>query len=294
MKPHIKVTVLTPTYNRASTLPRLYESLKRQSCKNFKWLIVDDGSFDDTKNIVMEFKPDFSLQYIYKKNGGKHTALNTGMKYITTDYTFIVDSDDYLRDNAIALIDQWIDNIEGIPDLAGVAGLRVNEEGKIIGQFPKKCEYIDCPNSNRKQYKLLGDKAEVYKTKLLIDHPFPVYDDEHFMPESIIWNQFSLEGFKMRWFKGCIVVCEYLEDGLTSSTKKKNHFKENFKGYRDDCALNLKVFKFPYNYSAASVFFARCCNIKQAKGCLDNFKLSFVERMIIILVGICRYYLGRY
>lgn len=300
MRSHIWITILTPTYNRAYTLPRLYKSLCRQSCKDFMWLIVDDGSVDDTKDVVSSFKADFPLHYIYKENGGKHTALNTGMKYITTDYTFIVDSDDYLRDNAIESANRWIDDISGISGFAGVAGvtgiagLKCDEENKVIGQFPKNYKYIDCLNSERKQHKLLGDKAEIYKTELLKTHPFPVYDDERFMPESIIWNQFSLEGYKVRWYKECIKVCEYLSDGLTSATRCKNHFKENYKGYRDDCALNLKVLRFPYNYSSASVFYARCCDIKKTKRCLASFELSFLERVIIILVGRCRYYLERY
>lgn len=92
----VEVTILTPTYNRAYTLPRLYNSLLNQSDMRFVWVIVDDGSTDNTKALVESFKTDnFPIMYLYKENGGKHTAVNLGVKYIDTKYTFIVDSDDF-------------------------------------------------------------------------------------------------------------------------------------------------------------------------------------------------------
>lgn len=294
MDSDIKVTILTPTYNRAHTLVRLYNSLCRQSDRRFSWMIVDDGSSDNTKDIVEKFEDDFEIKYIYKKNGGKHTALNTGIQKICTEYTFIVDSDDYLKDNAIELVNKWVDDVAGMAGIAGVAGMCVNELGAMIGQFPDGCEYIDCLNSERKKYHLLGDKAEVYKTQLLKSHPFPVYKDELFMPESIIWNQFSLQGLKVRWHKECIKVCMYLEDGLTSAARNIEHFKRNYKGYRDDCALNLKVYKFPYNYSAASVFYARCCAAGNPWHCLDDLGITVIKKIVISIIGSIRYKVGRY
>lgn len=289
----INVTILTPTYNRAYALPKLYDSLCKQTDKRFIWIIVDDGSSDNTKEVVLSFKCDFEIEYIYKQNGGKHTAVNVGVQRIQTEYTFIVDSDDYLKNNAIEYINKWIKETAGITGLAGVSGL-ASVKNEIIGQFPDDCEYIECLNSERKQYNLQGDKSEVYKTELLKYHPFPVYEDERFMPESIVWNQFSLEGLKIRWYKECIKVCEYLDDGLTSATKNIDHFRKNFKGYRDDCALSLKVHRFPYNYSAASVFYARCYAIGEAEHCLDNLGTTLIDRSIIILLGKIRYKTGRY
>lgn len=293
----IKTTILTPTYNRAYILPRLYDSLMKQKDKHFIWLIVDDGSDDNTKEIVEGFKQqDFLIRYVYKENGGKHTAINWGMKFIETDYTFIVDSDDFLKDNAMELVNQWVDEIEELPKFAGVAGTRVKDDkvNSVIGQFPDDCEYIDCLNSERKQKKLLGDKAEVYKTELLKQNPFPEYKDEKFIPESIVWNMFSLMGLNVRWHKEGIVVCTYLEDGLTYATKKISHFKKNFQGYKDDCKLSLKVMKFPYNYSVGSVFYAKCYALEKLEGCLDDFDLSSLEKLLIKILGIIRYQMGRY
>src|SRR5699024_9715525 len=116
-----------------------YNSLLNQSDMRFVWVIVDDGSTDNTKALVESFKTDnFPIMYLYKENGGKHTAVNLGVKYIDTKYTFIVDSDDFLRENAIELVDKWIEEIDGIKGFAGISGVRVyNEEGQnIIGEFP--------------------------------------------------------------------------------------------------------------------------------------------------------------
>ena len=96
------VTVLTPTFNRGGGLEKLYESLKRQSCKDFEWLVVDDGSTDGTDNLIgqLQEKSEFPVRYIYKSNGGKHTALNVGIQTICSELTFIVDSDDIVTDDA--------------------------------------------------------------------------------------------------------------------------------------------------------------------------------------------------
>jgi glycosyltransferase involved in cell wall biosynthesis len=100
------ITILTPTYNRSHTLPRLYNSLERQTCKDFNWLIVDDGSTDNTREIVDIFKEKTSMtiDYLLKENGGKHTAINEGVDLVKTKLIFIVDSDDYLTDDAVKTI----------------------------------------------------------------------------------------------------------------------------------------------------------------------------------------------
>ena len=102
----MRITVLTPTYNRGGSIQKLYTSLDNQSIKDFEWLIVDDGSLDDTAQVVRKVQKsaDFRIRYIYKENGGKHTALNEGIKNIESDLTFIVDSDDWLKPNAIETV----------------------------------------------------------------------------------------------------------------------------------------------------------------------------------------------
>ena len=292
-----KITILTPTYNRAHTLSRLYESLLYQGNKNFDWVIVDDGSSDDTRKVVEKFHDDyFEIKYFYKANGGKHTAINYGMKYINTDYTFIVDSDDYLCDSAIELINEWIEDVDNDIEFAGVAGVRIKDyQGyNIIGQFPKGYEYIDCLNSERRGKKLMGDKAEIYRTELLKNNPFPEFKDEKFIPESVIWNKFSNMGLKVRWHKEGIVVCQYVEGGLTSEMKNIEHFVNNFKGYTEDCRISLKAFRFPYNISAGSVFCAKCIATGRAEKNMKCFDTSALKRCLMVVLGKIRHMTGRY
>ena len=128
------ITVFTPAYNRAQTLSRTYESLVKQKCKDFKWLIVDDGSSDHTREIVQEWqKKDngFEIQYIYKENGGMHTAHNVAYENIDTELNVCIDSDDALADDAIKkILEKW-NQVKG-KGYAGLIGLDADFSGNII------------------------------------------------------------------------------------------------------------------------------------------------------------------
>ena len=114
---HVLLTVFTPTYNRAHTLPRTYDSLKKQDCFCFEWLIIDDGSTDGTDKLVEEWMKEnnpFKIRYIYKKNGGMHTAYNTAYDNIDTELNVCIDSDDCLAPGAARKIAESMENHERI------------------------------------------------------------------------------------------------------------------------------------------------------------------------------------
>lgn len=243
----LKITILTPTYNRAYILPQLYNSLRKQQDKSFEWLIIDDGSEDNTEYIVKSWiqqvdnPADFFIKYKKKENGGKHRAINYAIDYIKTEYTFIVDSDDYLTEDAILKIKKWLETIKGEKKIAGVAGLRGNSEYIRIGDFPKRIEkenYIDAYNTDRIKKRLTGDKAEIYKTDILRKFPFPEIEGETFLSESVVWNELAYHGYMVRWFNSIIYITEYLEDGLTKNLYKKR--VENFKGYSLETKCEMK------------------------------------------------------
>ena len=131
------ITVFTPTYNRADLLKKGYEPLKRQSCKDFIWLIIDDGSADGTRQLVNKWKKEeksFEIRYVYKENGGLHTGYNAAIELLDTELAVCVDSDDYLTDNAIEqIIDFW--KLHGHPSVAGIVALDGTEDGQIIGDY---------------------------------------------------------------------------------------------------------------------------------------------------------------
>lgn len=216
------VTVFTPTYNRKKLLERLYQSLKKQTSKNFEWIIVDDGSTDDTEGTVgkwIQEEETFCISYDMQKHGGKHRALNRGFGMAKGIYFFIVDSDDCLTEDAVEKVEQWGKAVENRNDIAGVSGLRISN-GKILGGIPigmEKNGWVEAGNLEREKFRLGGDKAEAYKVQILRQHPFPEFEGEDFVTEAVCWDAIAAEGYKLRWYGVAIYECEYLEDGLTKT-----------------------------------------------------------------------------
>ena len=234
MKP-ILITVFTPAYNRAHLLPRLYHTLKHQTNLAFEWLIVDDDSSDETETVVQEFKHEemrFPIRYYKQRRGGKHRAVNLAVNLAKGQYFFIVDSDDWLPENAIELLMEWLLEIQGDPSLCGVAGQKALGDGKLVGNSFDSVEYVDASSLERKKLHIEGDKAEVFDTEVLRAHPFPEFDGEFFVTEAVCWNAIAADGYKLRWYQKPIYFCEYLEDGLTKTGANdlSGHIA-NFQGY---------------------------------------------------------------
>lgn len=222
----LKVTVFTATYNRMDLLKKLYDSLVKQTNKNFEWIIVDDGSTDDTSTVVQKFlsENELDISYIYQENGGKHRAVNKGLDRAKGQLFFIVDSDDALLPKAIATVIDRFTTIQDNPKYAGVAFNRGYSETVIVGETFEG-EFIDCDNLHRVKYNILGDKAEVYRTEILKEIKFPEIEGENFMSEVVLWNEVARRGHKLRWFNEIIYISDYLEDGLTKNSTaifKKN------------------------------------------------------------------------
>lgn len=226
------ISIITPTYSREKYLHKLYGSLKRQTSKNFEWVIIDDGSLDETEQIVknwIEEEKEFAMKYYRQENGGKHRALNRGIQKVKYDYTFIVDSDDWLLESAVERIEEWIKTIKEEERIIGVAGLRCDINGKQIGEFPKERSHIDATNIERRKCKLLGDKAEVYQTEILRKYQFPEFEGEKFLSEHVVWDAIAMDGYKLRWFNEKIYVWNILNDGLTKSGINKHI--NSFRGF---------------------------------------------------------------
>ena len=220
----MNVTIFTPTYNREKLLDRLYLSLLQQTDRNFEWLIVDDGSTDGTEQYFESIlKNDNPFAIIYKKqeNGGKHRAINSGVKMAHGELFFIVDSDDYLLPDAIEKIRQWRSTLNHSKKWAGVAGLRGYTKDTCVGGRYGKQAYVDATNLERDKYSLFGDKAEAYFTEVLAQYPFPEFPGEKFITEEVVWNAIAADGYKLRWFNDIIYICDYLDGGLTKSGNAK-------------------------------------------------------------------------
>lgn len=244
------LTILTPTYNRAQLLPRLYESLLSQTNKDFQWLVIDDGSVDETESLMRQYQADEKLQISYDKqeNGGKHRALNRGIKQIDSELTYIVDSDDYLPTNAVEIIlnyhEKYRKNKES-ERLCGYSFLRCHEDGRVNTAYFPEDEKIDTYLAVRINGNIGGDKAEVFFTDILKQYPFPEYEGEKYMPEDVVWMRMS-GPYRMVHINQNIYICDYLEGGLTKTGRRmKIHSPKGMvlrsKVYLDNREIHLLV-----------------------------------------------------
>jgi glycosyltransferase involved in cell wall biosynthesis len=214
-------TVFTPAYNRAKLLPRAYESLTKQTFKDFEWLIIDDGSTDNTAEVVEKWQSEaaFPIRYIAKPNGGKHTAINCGAKEARGRLFASLDSDDWYTTRTL---ERFLHHWNTIPALeqskfVGVCGLVSYASGQIIGTpFPQDVLDSD-PIDLRYKYHVEGDKNGILRTDVLRQYPFPE-DVGKFISESIVWNRIA-KTYKTRFVNEVLTVAEYQAGGLTSNGK---------------------------------------------------------------------------
>ncbi len=226
----VKLTVFTPAYNRAHTLPRTYRSLLGQICKDFIWLIVDDGSTDGTAALVkswMRQDNGFEIQYIYKENGGMHTAHNTAYENIHTELNVCIDSDDCMGENAVALIlEKW----ESVKErgYAGLIGLDADFDGKVIGAgFPANLQettlsgYYAAGGS--------GDKKLVYRTDVIKRYPpYPTFAGEKNVALAYKYTLID-QDYKLAVLNRVLCNVEYQADG--SSRNMLRQYLKNPKGF---------------------------------------------------------------
>ena len=210
------VTVFTPTYNRAYILGDLYHSLQRQTCMDFEWLIVDDGSADDTKALVASWqgeKNPFPIRYVYQENGGKCRAINRGLKEADGRLFFTVDSDDYLTDDAIEKVIRWDGELPRDGHFCGYVGNR----GITPTQTPNRLfpgGYLDGTALDRYD-QVDGERAFVFYTEIHRKYLYPEFPGEKFLTEAVTWDLMAHEGYKMRFYNDIIWIWEYKDDGLT-------------------------------------------------------------------------------
>lgn len=217
---HPFITILTPTYNRASLLPRLFNSLLRQTNKDFEWIVVDDGSTDDTREVVAKLKEKcggaFPMGYVYKANGGKHMAINIGAERARGELLFIADSDDLLTDDALETVANSWHDISDDKSFAGIAGLDIAMDTReVIGSgLPQ--EHIDCNAIDiRYRHHVTGDMKEVFRTEVLREFPFPEFAGERFCPEQLVWFRMARR-YRLRYINKPIYIADYQPDGITA------------------------------------------------------------------------------
>lgn len=226
----ILLTVFTPTYNRAHTLPRTYASLKAQDCDCFEWLIVDDGSSDGTDQLVASWiaeNPPFPIRYIYKKNGGMHSAYNTAYANIDTELNVCIDSDDCLAPGAAGKIARAWSQMRDL-GYAGLMGLDSDMQGNIIGKgFPEGLK--ETTHGGYYANGGAGDKKLVFRTDIMKQYPpYPEFEGENYVGISAKFVMID-QSYKLGVLNEVLCNVEYQADG-SSNTMFRQYIK-NPKGF---------------------------------------------------------------
>jgi glycosyltransferase involved in cell wall biosynthesis len=216
------LTVFTPTYNRAHTLPRTYQSLCNQTCKDFIWLIIDDGSSDNTRDLVKQWQSNdngFEIRYIYKDNGGMHTAHNTAYENIDTELNVCIDSDDMFADGAVKkILEKW-ETVKG-QGFAGIVGLDADMAGNLIGTGfatdmteTTLCGYYAAGG--------IGDKKLVYRTDVINAYPkYPVFSGEKYVALAYKYRLID-QDYKLAVLPEVLCHVEYQSDGSSKTMWKQ-------------------------------------------------------------------------
>lgn len=223
------LTIFTPAYNRAHTISRTYESLLRQTSKDFEWLVIDDGSTDNTRDLVKGWiaEAKIPIRYIYQHNQGMHGAHNTAYKNISTELNTCIDSDDYMPDDAVEkIINFW--KAHGSDKYAGIIGLDQTEDGKVIGsEFPK--EMRDTTLQGYYATGGSGDKKLVYRTNVIKKYPeYPLFEGERYVGLAYKYMLID-QDYKLLVLNEPLVTVEYQLDG--SSYNMFNQYWKNPKGF---------------------------------------------------------------
>ncbi len=206
------LTIFTPTYNRRDKLSRVYDSLKYQDGDIFEWLIVDDGSVDDTENLINSFREEnkIPIKYVKQDNGGKHVAYNTALKYAERSFFFCVDSDDWIKEGFIHKFVEEFSNL----DCHGFIAYKMDASGKILSEiFPEELKESSLFELSD-IYRCNGEFSVIIKTNIAKDYKFPLFENEKFIGESVLYDKIS-EKYKFKLIDQVATVCEYQEDGLT-------------------------------------------------------------------------------
>lgn len=281
------LTVFTPTYNRAYCLDKCYESLLRQTSKDFEWLIIDDGSTDNTREIVDGWikEQKIPIRYIHKKNGGMHSGYNTAYDNIFTELAVCIDSDDYMADNAVELIaDFWKKN--KAPQYAGIVALDITADGNVIGKpLPDKKSIKIYDYYNRLNGS--GDKKMVYRPEIMRQFRSPEFEGERLFPTCYKYFLVDLE-YDMLVLNEPLCIVEYMADGFTSNIMKS--YKKNLNSY-----IYYRKFILTYpNATAAHKFrfaihYVAECLLNKEKHWLRNAPM---KRIVVpaILPGILLYF----
>ncbi|WHH57481.1 glycosyltransferase family A protein [Petroclostridium sp. X23] len=264
------VTIVTPTYNRAYILNNCYECLKLQTNKSFTWMIIDDGSTDNTEELVGKWKNEQVVNIVYykKDNGGKASALNMALDKVHTDYFVCLDSDDTFTPNAIELALNQLQEVKESSKFCGILALRNTVSGEVIGRKRIPSEVTESTIMDiTDKYKIRSEFIQFYKTNVISQYRFPQLPREKFISPEYIAREINRK-YKFKVSQDSLCICEYLHDGLTRN--KRSVIKKNPKGYTLIKRQSYELAKGFIPKSKHAIMYIAGCILSRDKGCINN------------------------
>lgn len=263
------LTVFTPAYNRAHTIWRTYESLCKQSCKDFEWLVVDDGSIDNTKELIEKWIDDnkISIRYIYQENQGMHGAHNTALKNIETELNVCIDSDDWMPNDAVEVIINHWKRVKS-DKLAGIIGLDITEDGKVIGtNFPDNL--LETTLSGFYSSGGQGDKKVVLCTSIMKQYPeYPRFEGERYFSLGYKYHLID-QDYKFSVLNKPLVIVDYQQDG--SSMNMWKQYWNNPQGFMFLRKEYMRLYKSPkVRIKSCIHYISHCIRAGKKRDFLNN------------------------
>ncbi len=229
MQHELKLTIFTPTYNRGYIIEKLYRSLQRQTVTTFEWLVVDDGSSDNTEQLFAAWMAEenpFPIRYFKQENGGKCRAINTGLGLAKGELFLNVDSDDYLTEDAVEKILLWESQLPKDQKFCAVSG-NLGTGRQETPNAPLPGDYFD-GNAFDRYGVVEGERAYAFYTDVHRQYLYPDCPGEKFMTEAVTWNRMAHDGYRIRYYNDIIWIYEFKPDGLTMAGERL--FWENPQG----------------------------------------------------------------
>ncbi|MCK0156852.1 glycosyltransferase family 2 protein [Cellulophaga sp. F20128] len=257
------ITVFTPTYNRAYCLDQVYQSLVQQTNQDFKWLIIDDGSTDNTKQLVASWiaEQKISIHYHYQENQGMHSGHNAAYKIIDTELNVCIDSDDFMPDDAVEKILNIWTKRDRNKNLAGIIGLDTFKDGDIVEKIPEKFKYATLSELEVVN-KIGGDKKVVLRTDVVREFPsYPITKEERLVPLGTLYLMID-QKYQYICSNEVLCIIEYLEDG--SSKNILRQYKKSPNGFRYSRIIEMKYSNiFSYTFTRAMHYISSCIFTKK-------------------------------
>lgn len=285
----MRFTVLTPAYNRGYIIEQLYDSLCRQTYRDFEWIVVDDGSTDNTEDVMQRLMArDHFFPIVYRKqpNGGKHRAWNHGVSLASGELIFGCDSDDYLTDDALEIADRVERSIPETEkaNFAGICGLKAYRDASVVGKTFANADYLDMTHLERIRNNVVGDKSEVIYTAVWKKYPYHEFEGENFITEATALNRMAADGLKMRFFNAVVKIIEYLPDGLSSDSLKR--FAANPAGWALYIRQQIQhgLLRGRKKWETITNYYDNCNERIGLRGAAKNLHMSSIKLKLIAVI----------